>query len=89
VETRVRKLIYGAMPPQVKHPTLVERVSIRPYTRNDTFHMMLEMEYIMPMNLVPEMYYLMHCFQICLRIGLAPPMLATCIIECQFYVGNK
>ncbi len=84
METRVSKLIYGTMPRQVGHPTLAERASIRPYTKNDMFHVMLEMEYIMPMNPTHEMYYLMHCFQICLRIGLAPPMLAAHIIECQF-----
>jgi len=61
VETKVRKLIYGAMPPQVEHPTLAKRASIRPYTKNDMLHMMLEMECIMP-YLAPKMYYLVHCF---------------------------
>ncbi len=62
METKVKKLIYGAMPPQVQHPTLAERASIKPYTKNNMLHMMLEMEYIMPMNPAPEMYYLVHCF---------------------------
>jgi hypothetical protein len=47
-------------------------------------HMMLEMEYIMPMIPAPEMYYLMHCFQFYLRVGVTPPMLGTHIIEGQF-----
>ncbi len=60
VETRVKKLIYGTMPPQIEHPTVVERASIRPYTENDMLHMMLEMEYIMPIIPTFRMYYLMH-----------------------------
>ncbi len=66
MEAQVRKLIYGAMPPLVEHPTLAKRTGIKPYTRNDMFHMMLEMEYIMPIILAPKMYYLMHHFQISL-----------------------
>jgi hypothetical protein len=55
-----------------------QRASIKPYTTNDMLHMMLEMEYVMPMILVLEMYYLVHCFQICLHVGVAPPpMLGT------------
>jgi hypothetical protein len=45
------------------------------------FHMMLEMEYIMLMILVLDMYYLVHHFQIYLRVRVAPPMLGTHIIE--------
>jgi hypothetical protein len=68
VETWARKLIFGVMPPNVEHPTLAERVGIRPYTRNDMLHMMLEMEYIMPMIHALEKYYIMHRFQIYLGV---------------------
>jgi hypothetical protein len=44
VKTQVRKLIFGAC--------------IKPYMRNDMFHMMLEMEYTMQVILVLEMFYL-------------------------------
>jgi hypothetical protein len=64
MEIRVRKLIFGIMPPQVKHPTLVERLGIRHYMRNNMLHMMLKMGYIMPMIHAPEIYYLVHHFQI-------------------------
>jgi len=60
---------------------VTERVGIRPYMRNDLLHMMLEMEYIMPMIPTLEMYYLVHCFQICRWVGVAPPMLGAHIIE--------
>jgi hypothetical protein len=40
IETWVKKLIFGAMPTQVKHATLAEKISIKPYTRNDVLHMM-------------------------------------------------
>jgi hypothetical protein len=73
----MRKLIFGAMPPQVELPTLAERGSIRPYMRNDMLHVMLKMQYIMPVIPIPKMYYLVHCFQICLRVGVAPPMLGA------------
>jgi len=49
--------------------------------RNDLLHMMLEMEYIMPMIPTLEMYYLVHRFQICRWVGVAPPMLEAHIIE--------
>ncbi len=48
------------------------------------FHMKLEMEYIMPVIPAPEMYYLVHCFQICLQVGVTPPMLGAHIAEDQF-----
>ncbi len=51
----MRKLIYGVMPPQIEHPTLAKRTSIRPYIKNDMFHMMLKMEFIMPMIHALEM----------------------------------
>jgi hypothetical protein len=83
MESRVKKLIYGVMPPQVEHLTLVERIGVRPYTRNDMFHMMLEMEYIMRVIHALNMYYLIHHFQICLRIRVTFPMLEAHIIENQ------
>jgi hypothetical protein len=62
VETWVRKLIFGAMPPH----TLAKRVGIKLYTMNHMLHMMLETEYIMLVIHALKMYYLMHHFQICL-----------------------
>jgi hypothetical protein len=41
------KFIYGAIPPQVEHPTLTERAGIWSYNKSDMLHMMLMMEYIM------------------------------------------
>jgi hypothetical protein len=81
----VKKLIFGAMPPHVEHPTLIEKACIRPCMRNEMFHMILEMEYIMPMILIPEMYDLVHQFQIYLWVGVVPPMLGTHITEDQFF----
>jgi len=46
--------------------------------------MMLEMEYNMPMIPIPSMYYLVHHFQICLQVGVAPPMLGAHITKNQF-----
>ncbi len=55
----MRKLICGTMLPQIEHPTMAKRACIRPYTRNDMLHMMLEMEYIMLVIPTLDMYYLM------------------------------
>ncbi len=38
VETR---MIYGAVVPTVKHPTLVEKENVKPYSKSDMVHMML------------------------------------------------
>ncbi len=79
----MRKLICGTMPPQIEHPTLIEITCSKLYTKNDMLHMMLEMEYIMPVIRAPEMYYRMHHFQIYLRVGITPPMLGAHITESQ------
>jgi hypothetical protein len=67
-----------------KHPTPTKIAGVRPYMKNDMLHMMLEMEYIMLVIPTHEMYYLVHRFQICLRVGVAPPMSGAHIIEDQF-----
>jgi hypothetical protein len=76
------------MPPQVEYLTLAERACIKPYTRNDMLHMMLEMEYIMPVILVAEMYYLMHHFQ----MSKSSTSYVGSIYHREsisFYVGNR
>jgi hypothetical protein len=64
-------MIYGAITFRVKHPTLVEKASVKPYSNSDMVHMMLELEYVLSLLLNPETYYLLHHFQICLRVGIA------------------
>jgi hypothetical protein len=61
-----------------------KKVSVKPYTRNYMLHVMLKMEYIMLMILALEMYYLMHHFQIYLRVGITLPMMGTHITKRQF-----
>ncbi len=84
VEIQVRKLIFGAMPPHVEHPTLTKRIGIIPYTKNDMLHMMLEMEYIMPVIPTPEMYYLVHQFQIYLRVPNPISSMGLKSLTCQW-----
>ncbi len=45
VETKMKKMIYGIVAPRVKHPILAEKASVKPYSKNDMVHMMLELEY--------------------------------------------
>ncbi len=45
VETMTRKMIYGVVYPRVD-PTLVEKENVKPYSKNDMVHMMLELEYV-------------------------------------------
>jgi len=47
--------------------------------------MMLEMEYKMIVIPTLEMFYLVHRFQICLQVGITPPLLGTHIINNQFF----
>jgi hypothetical protein len=87
----MKKLIYGVMPPRLEHLTLAKRIGIRPYTKNDMFHMMLEMEYIMPIILSHEMYYLMHHFpNLCTSRNNTPYVGSTYHKELiSFYVGSR
>jgi hypothetical protein len=63
LETRVRKLTYGvvALRP-IKHPTIAKKVSVKPYSKSDMEHTMLDFKYVMPMLLNIETYYLLHHF---------------------------
>jgi hypothetical protein len=78
------RMIYGVVTPKVKHPTLVDKASVKPYSKNDMVHMMLQLEYVLPLLPNPETYYLLHCFQIFLRVGLALLVLGGHIIEKYF-----
>ncbi len=49
------------------------------------FHMMLEMKYMMPVIPTPKMYYLVHRFQIFLRLRVTPLILGAHITKDQFF----
>jgi hypothetical protein len=67
LETRVRKLTYGVVAPRpVDHHTWTKNVSVKPYSKSDMEHTMLELK--MPMLLNLETYYLSHHFQVYLMI---------------------
>jgi hypothetical protein len=55
--------------------------------KSDMVHMMLKLEYILPLLPNLETYYLLHCFHICLRVGVALPVLRGHIIEKLFICG--
>jgi hypothetical protein len=38
LKTRVRKLIYETVNTRVEHPTLVEKASVKPYSKSDTLY---------------------------------------------------
>lgn len=42
-KTRVRKLIYETGIAQAEHPTLIEKASVKPYSKSDMAHTMLEL----------------------------------------------
>ncbi len=79
----MKEMIYGVVSPRVEHPTLVEKENVKPYSKNDMVHMMLELEYVL--QLLPNLgtYYLLHYFQICLRVGVALPILGGHITKKQ------
>ncbi len=84
VKTKMKKMIYGAIAPRVEHPTLAEKKNVRSYFKNDMVHMMLELEYVLPLLPNLETYYLLHRFQICLKVGVALPILKGHITKKQF-----
>jgi hypothetical protein len=47
-------------------------------------HMMLELEYDLPLLPIPKTYFLFHCFHICLRVGVALLILKGHISKKQF-----
>jgi hypothetical protein len=49
VETMMKKMIYGAVSPRVKHLTLAEKANVKTFSKNDMVHMMLELEYVLPL----------------------------------------
>jgi hypothetical protein len=83
VETKMGKMIYGAVVPRVKHPTLTKKASVKPYSKSDKVHMMLELKYVLPLLPNPKTYYLLHYFQICLKVGVALPILGCHITKKQ------
>jgi hypothetical protein len=44
-------------------------------------HMMLELKYVLPLLPNLETYYLLHHFQICLKVGITLPISGGHIIE--------
>jgi hypothetical protein len=54
VKTTMMKMIYGIITLKVKHPTLVEKASVKLYSKSDMVHMMLELNYILPLLLSPK-----------------------------------
>jgi hypothetical protein len=62
VETKMRNMIYGVVLPRVEHPTLVKKASVKLYFKNDMVHMMLKLEYVLPLLLNPKTYYPLHHF---------------------------
>ncbi len=48
-KTRMKKMIYGVVFPRVEHPTLVEKATVKQYSKNDMVHMMLKLEYVLPL----------------------------------------
>jgi len=49
VKTTMKKMIYGVVVPKVKHPTLAKNTSVKLYPKSDMVHMMLELEYVLPL----------------------------------------
>jgi hypothetical protein len=54
VKTRMRKIIYGVVAPRVEHPTLVEKATIKLYSKSDMVHMMLKLKYVLPLLLTQK-----------------------------------
>jgi hypothetical protein len=44
---------------------------VKLYSKSDMVHMMLKLKYVLPLLLNPKTYYLLHHFQICLKVRVA------------------
>jgi hypothetical protein len=55
--------------------------NVKPYSKSDMVHMMLELKYVFPLLPNPETYYLLHHFQICLKVGVTLLVLGGHIIK--------
>jgi hypothetical protein len=60
-----------------------KKASVKLYSNSDMVHMMLELKYVLPLLPNLKTYYLLHRFQICLRIGVTLPILGGHITEKQ------
>lgn len=49
VKTKMKKMIYGAIAPRFEHPTLAKKTSVKQYYNSDVMHMMLELDYVLPL----------------------------------------
>lgn len=58
------EMIYGIVALKVEHLTLAKKASVKSYSKSDMVHMMLELEYVLPLLPNLETYYLLYCFQI-------------------------
>jgi hypothetical protein len=48
------KMFYGIITLKVEHPTLVEKASVKSYSKSDMVHMMLELKYALLLLLNPK-----------------------------------
>jgi len=48
--------------------------------------MMLELEYVLPLLPNLKTYYMLHCFQICLKVGVALLILGSHITKKEFLI---
>jgi hypothetical protein len=85
VKTTMMKMFYGIITLKVEHPTLVEKASVKSYSKSDMVHMMLELEYVLSSLPNLETNYMLHRLQICLKVRVALPVLRLGhIIKNQF-----
>jgi hypothetical protein len=64
---------------------------VKLYSKSDMVHMMLKLKYVLPLLLNPKTYYLLHHFQICLKVRVALLALRGHIIgkKKNYNVGYK
>jgi hypothetical protein len=79
-----KMIIYGVVAPRVEHPTLVEKTSVKSYSKRDMVHIVLKLKYVLPLLPNPKTYYLLYHFQIYLKVGITLPVLGGHITDKQF-----
>jgi hypothetical protein len=70
---------------KVSIPYLVEQVGFKVVSINDMLHIIMELKYMLLLLLNPEIYYTLFKLQMCLQMGVTPPMIGKMIVKGEFF----
>jgi hypothetical protein len=84
-ETRRRLLVGNLNIAKVSTPYFTKTKGLKYTKLNDTIHIMMELEYMVPTFLHPKSYYAMFHLQTCMEVEVAPLMIIIKLLEHKFF----